>query len=501
MNVLEAIHDAKLFRPFLGRDLSSWRPWAVALRALYGLPLVDEGQRELLKECTGREPHELPKDGFRTALFLTGRRSGKSRIAAVAAGYEALFGGHQKRLAAGETGLVALVSPTRGQSAIVWNYLVGLFDSSPILRQEVAETIPSSKQLSLRNGIQIAVLTGDPRKVRGFTLVACIIDEAAFFGLDEESSVRNDVELIRSIRPSLATTKGRLICISSPYARKGFCYTSFLKYHGANRGKTSNFSPAWTSLVWKAPSRTMNPTLSQEVVDAAVQEDPASARSEYFAEFREDVSDFVPRSLVESLVIQGRKELLPRLHETYAAFVDLSGGRNDDAALAVAHKEGRKVVLDHVGVWKAPFNPYSVVSAMARELKRWRLKRVVGDNFGAEFVAGAFAASGVGYHRAELPKSQLYRELLPRLCSGEIELLDDERVVSQLAGLERRTRAGGNDVIDHAPGGKDDAANAVAGVCFSVGRTARRAGGLRFGADPFMQMFGDPGEFQLARSL
>jgi hypothetical protein len=61
----------------------------------------------------------MPSDGFRTALFLTGRRSGKSRIAAVVAAYEAVLAGLESRLDKGERGIVPVVSPTRRQSAIV----------------------------------------------------------------------------------------------------------------------------------------------------------------------------------------------------------------------------------------------------------------------------------------------------------------------------------------------------------------------------------------------
>jgi hypothetical protein len=482
VNILEAIGDEKLFRPFLGKDLSTWRQWAVALRALYGLPIKAGKATEVLKQCTGRDAKELPPDGFTSALFLTGRRSGKTRIAAVVAGYEALFGGHEKKLAPGEIGMVAVVSPTRSQSGICWNALRGLFDSSPILRAEVIDAKESAKQLTLRNGLQVSVLTGDPKKVRGFTLVAAVIDETAFFGLDEESSVRSDVELIRSIRPALATTNGRLICISSPYARRGYCFSTYQRFHGENRGKVSAFCPAWTTLLWKAASRVMNPTLSQKVIDAAVLEDPAAARSEFYAEFRDDVSEYVPRSLIESLVAQGRKGLLYRSDRSYAAFCDLSGGRGDDAALAIAHREERKVILDYLRVWKAPFNPFAVVNDMADELKKnWSLRRVTGDNYSAEFVSGAFAAASVSYRRSDFPKSQLYRELLPRLCSAEIELLDDDKLISQLAGLERRTRTGGNDIIDHAPGGHDDAANVVAGVTVCVHKPVRKIGGLGMG--------------------
>lgn len=497
MNILDAIRDEKLFRPFLGKKLRSWRQWLVALRCLYGLPLKEE-HADLIRECTGREPEELPQDGFRSALFLTGRRSGKSRTAAVVAGFESLFGGHERKLAPGEVGLVAVVSPTQRQSGICWGYLRALFDSSPILRAEVVDETPSAKLLTLRNGLQVAVIAGDPKRVRGFTLCAAIVDEAAFFGLDPESSVRSDVELIRSIRPSLATTGGRLIAISSPYAKKGYCFTSFQRYHGSNKGKVSSFSPSWNMLVWRAASRTMNPLLPQSVVDEAMIEDAAAARSEYLGEFRDDVCEFVPRSLVESLVVQGRKELLPRAHEHYCAFVDLSGGRHDDAALAIAHREGRKVILDHLCVWRVPFAPISVVSEMSKELRRWRIRRVTGDNYAGDFGAGAFASSGIAYHKSEYPKSQLYRELLPRLCSGEVELLDNDKLISQLASLERRTRAGGNDIVDHPPNGKDDAANAVAGVIVHMGRNIKRAGGLRLGgtfltaSDPFTRMFGNP---------
>src|SRR5688572_4339748 len=98
MNILSAIKDPKLFRPFFGDDLTSWRPWGIALRALYGLPIKSEQGRALIEKLTGRSADELPQGGFSTALFLTGRRSGKSRIAAVIGGFEALFGGHEKRL-------------------------------------------------------------------------------------------------------------------------------------------------------------------------------------------------------------------------------------------------------------------------------------------------------------------------------------------------------------------------------------------------------------------
>jgi hypothetical protein len=66
---------------------------------------------------------------------------------------------------------------------------------------------------------------------------------------------------------------------------------------------------------------------------------------------------------------------------------------------------------------------------------------------------------------SERSKSQLYSEFLPMMNSRQVELLDVPRLARQLEGLERRTARGGRDSIDHGPGGHDDVANVVAGVC------------------------------------
>ena len=68
------------------------------------------------------------------------------------------------------------------------------------------------------------------------------------------------------------------------------------------------------------------------------------------------------------------------------------------------------------------------------------------------------------YEPADKSKSELYVDLLPLINSRAIDLLDNDRLVTQLMSLERRTSRGGRDSIDHAPGAHDDIANAVAGA-------------------------------------
>ena len=59
MNIIDIIDDPRFFKS-LFRDERSWRAWRVFLKALFGIPIMDETERELFRSCTGL--NEL-KDG------------------------------------------------------------------------------------------------------------------------------------------------------------------------------------------------------------------------------------------------------------------------------------------------------------------------------------------------------------------------------------------------------------------------------------------------------
>ena len=54
-----------------------------------------------------------------------------------------------------------------------------------------------------------------------------------------------------------------------------------------------------------------------------------------------------------------------------------------------------------------------------------------------------FRKHGVNYECSEKPKSELYRDLLPLINSGAVDLIEHDRLVTQLTSLERRTARGG----------------------------------------------------------
>jgi hypothetical protein len=127
-------------------------------------------------------------------------------------------------------------------------------------------------------------------------------------------------------------------------------------------------------------------------------------------------------------------------------------------------------VLDAVREVRPPFSPNDVVVDFAELLQRYGLMSVEGDRYGAAWVQERFRMHGITYEPSEKTKSDIYRELMPLMNSGEVALLDLPRLSAQLCALERRTARGGRDSVDHPPGGHDDVANAAAGALVKAAR-------------------------------
>ena len=117
------------------------------------------------------------------------------------------------------------------------------------------------------------------------------------------------------------------------------------------------------------------------------------------------------------------------------------------------------------------------MSAFVDLLKCYSVTTVTGDRYAGEWPREAFQKHGISYRLSDQNKSELYQALLPQLTSGRCELLETPRLQGQLLGLERRTTRNGRDIIDHAPRGSDDVANAVAGALVAVAKPARVAVG------------------------
>ena len=152
-----------------------------------GMP-PDPWQRRLLRSRAER------------VLLLCSRQSGKSTVTAAMALHEVLFR---------PKSLVLLLSPSLRQSQ-------ELFRKVTDFRNRLGEPVPVAEESALRvelqNGSRIVALPGTEETVRGFSGVRLlVVDEAA----------RVDDPLYFSIRPMLAVSGGRMVCLTTPFGKTG----------------------------------------------------------------------------------------------------------------------------------------------------------------------------------------------------------------------------------------------------------------------------------------
>ncbi len=441
----------------------TWAGWRVVLLAIMGEELTD-AERAIYQTITERERE--PLEPVREFYGVVGRRGGKSRAMGTLAAYLSGCCDHRGVLAPGQRGRLPIIAAAKDQADEVMSYVKGAFEQSTALRGLVENDI--ERTLSLRTLIDIQVRALSFRALRGATNIAVILDELAFWRSDE--SATPDAEVVKALRPSLATTKGPLIAISSPYARKGVLWKAYERDFGA-AGRPSR-------LVVQAATKTLNPAIDPAFLADAYDDDPVAAAAEFGAEFRSDLADFISSEVVATAVVKGRAELLPASNIRYVGFVDASGGSSDAMTLAIAHVEGGKAVLDAVRERRPPFSPDQVTEEFADLLKSYKLSRVTGDNYAGEWPKERFRKHGIQYDKSDVDRSRIYLDLLPMLNSGNIELLDNARLVAQLTGLERSVAASGKDRVNHARGAHDDLINAAAGALRLAGSKGRRA--IRF---------------------
>jgi hypothetical protein len=194
------------------------------------------------------------------------------------------------------------------------------------------------------------------------------------------------------------------------------------------------------------------------------------------------MSDTAPTAITPATAL-ATSSLVERPFRTglrYSAFVDPSGGSSDSMTMAIAHKEGEVHIIDVAKEIPAPFDPESAVAEFVRVLKAYRIRKVVGDRYAASWSSTAFERHGIRYEHSPMNRSELYLETLPALNAKRVRLLDNARLIGQLANLERRTTRGGKDSVDHSPGaGKRGHVRIIGFILREIESRQLRNGGRR----------------------
>jgi hypothetical protein len=457
VKVLFPIREALMDPQLLGHALpgDSWAAWRTILIACAGETLT-EAERETFKALTNRDK----EPGHMVDLFLgvISRRGGKSKAMSVFMTWLACCVDWTDALTIGERGIALIVAPTERQAGVTSDYVRGIIHSSPLLSSLIEDE--TQQVLKLKRQVGIEVLPANVRFVRGITAVGIALDESAYLPSNEDS-VNSDVSLLEALRPCVASTSGPILITSSPATTQGIVHSLWKKHYGPDGSDDV--------VVVQAGTRELNPTIRQSVIDKAFADDAAAASAEYGGQFREPLSAFLTREMVERLVIKGCRERAPQRGVEYRCFVDMASGSGSDAtAMCIGHRATDKdrdvIVIDFLRLSKPPFNPHDVIAGIAGILQNWGIREVTGDNYAGNFVPTAFAKHSITYRPAKLSASDLYIAALPAFTSASLALLDQDDVIGQLINLRRKIGQAGKETVLHMRGQHDDLANALCGL-------------------------------------
>lgn len=195
------------------------QPHSLLRDIIYGLDPVrmaqgigidpDPWQAEVLQDTESRK-----------RLLLCCRQSGKSTITAMVAVHQAVYIAPS---------LVLLISPSQRQSGELFRKCRTFWSQLPDAPAALNE---NQSTLDLSNGSRIISLPGSEATTRGYSAADLVI-------VDEASRVTD--ELVAAIRPSLATTNGRMIALSTPYGRQGWFYKAWSEGQGWERTKVTAY--------------------------------------------------------------------------------------------------------------------------------------------------------------------------------------------------------------------------------------------------------------------
>ena len=129
-----------------------------------------------------------------------------------------------------------MIAADRRQAGQAFGYIARGLARLPEFAPYVARTLKES--IELTTGVTIEVHTASYRTVRGYTVVALVADELAFW-MNLETGANPDSEILTALRPAMATVPGsRLLAISTPYARRGELYRAHERYFGRDDART-----------------------------------------------------------------------------------------------------------------------------------------------------------------------------------------------------------------------------------------------------------------------
>jgi hypothetical protein len=412
--------------------------------------------------------NSLFENNINHAIWVLGRRSGKTFMAAIAAVYMCFAQDEYfiKRVRKGEKWFIVTVANDLGQSKIALDNIRQLILNSPFAQEITRET---SLEIEISNGCVFQAIPASARASRGKAVVAILQDELAFS--IEGDANRGAEAMYTALAPSIAQfgKYGKIIELSSPYLNSGVFFDHF-------RQAQSGEFPGMQAL--QIPTWEINVHLpfGCDFLENARKKDEETFFVEFGAQFRNNNSTLVAPEIVDAAVNKSRRTSIPQrdLMGTYVLALDPArGGAGRDAYVAcIVHYEGERLVVDQFHEFEATFEIAGKKEVNIAEVEYWITEQHRMYNFESIILDQYNSASTIQSLSSSFPISELawsvstkmkaFGKLKELLNSGLIELPNHKEAIKQLKNLGVIYRASGQWTVT---GGKE---SAVDDYCFCL---------------------------------
>lgn len=447
------------------------------LLAVDGRPLDDLLTIDQMRFHFGIE--RLPSGRPRLVVLRTGVRAAKSLIAAMGLLHGALFCEFRRDadlskgerpgkdgkvgVRPGELVRALIVGPKLGLSAAPLEHIRGTMEQSPILRKYLVDEENNKESLTIKrpDGALVKIMKVAAGKggdnLRSTWLAGILFDEAAFH--DDDDAAVNLGDNIDAILTRLLPGAQAWV-VSSPWSEDDSFNKLFLRYFG-RPGRELSFH---------SDTRSMNPTVDPEDVEAVRQHDPDKCDREYYAipTSASNKAFFPPDAIEKSVKIDRPLQLPIEFGPTHTAGADW-GFRKNSSALAIARaakvrENGRDIIKAQIVYHdeKRPtkgesLKPSEVVIDFAQRCREYRARKIQGDYHSIDTVneeLGKLRAADRTFDVVYEPASQTsediadrFTEFRRRMQEGLVELPNEPVLLKQLRDTKSKPMPGGKTSI------------------------------------------------------
>jgi len=356
----------------------------------------------------------------------SGRQVGKSTIIAVKVGEYALNNPKKS---------VMVISSVERQASLLFdkilNYIIAV---KPLAVSMTGKNRPTKHKINLKNGSIIYCLpTGeDAHGIRGYTIDLLVADEAAFI----------PEAVWSAITPMLATTKGSIILLSTPFGRTGY------------------FSRCFTDPTYKSFHISSEDCLRIDKLFLQHEKETMTRMQyaqEYLGEFVDELMQWFPDKLIHDCQLLKRQTDISQ-RKNYYLGVDIARMGGDETALTIFEKTESRKLLQVECITRIDNRITDTTNEIIKLDSQYHFQKIYIDDGGLGVGVFDFLLETeqtrrkvIGINNAKrsiepgtldnpkktkLMKEDLYNNLLNLMERGEVALLDDPEVFLSLRSAQ-----------------------------------------------------------------